>query len=357
VGADLRAGDDVAAADGYRSLDLLLDRARGVGVRIPVPADYASGRRDTFDGAIEALLDRARAEGEEQRWGPARSALVRIRRDFVPSAEQRRRSEEAEAILLLEWAEAEAADGHARRSYDLAGEALEAATPPPGQVSDAAAALRSRAVAEGSRAIAVLEVAATAPVRDRMEGDLDRQLSDLLELDHWRAPPLFVVVADPVLVRQAVRRRSPPGAPLPAGRILDDVGADFGVMIEITDLTAGERDVRRETHEARTVDGRVTSWTEERGTLTLVLEARVTLVDASGRRVLDTRGRADDSGRFERGIYRGDPRELDLSRGERRLFDPLALRGMRADVERRALEELAERVADQVFSGVLARIP
>lgn len=357
IEADLRAGDEVGAAEGFRTLDRLVDRARSVGTRIPVPDDYADRRREAFDGAIEALLDASRSDAERERWGAARSALTRIRRDYVPSAEQRRQSEEAEAYLLLDWADAEAASGHLRRSYDLAGEALDAAYPPPEQVADAAEALQARAVAEGSRAVAVLEVTATAPVRDRMEGDLDRQLSDLLELNHWREPPLFVLVADPVLVRQAVRRWAPPGTPLRAGRILDDLGADFGVIIELTDLTISERDLRREVHEARTADGRVTSWTEERGTLSLALETRVTVVDASGRRVLDARRRADGSGRFERGIYRGDPRELDLSRGERLLFDPLTLRRARADIEQRVVEELAERVADQVFSGVLAHIP
>jgi len=357
VEADLRAGDDVAAAEGFRILDRLLARARSVGVRIPVPDDYALRRRQTFDGAIEALLDASRSDGERERWGAARSALTRIRRDFDASAEQRRRSEEAEALLLLDWADAEAESGHLRRSYDLAEEALGAADPPPDRLAEAAEALQARAVAEGSRAIAVLEVTATAPVRDRMESDLDRQLSDLLELNHWREPPLFVLVVDPVLVRQAVRRRAPPGTPLRAGRILDDVGADFGVIIELTDLAVSERDIRREVHEARTADGRRTSWTEERGTLSVTLETRVTVVDGSGRRVLDARRRADQSGRFERGIYRGDPRELDLSRGERLLFDPLALRRARAEIEQKVVEVLAEHVADQVFSGVLAHIP
>jgi len=135
------------------------------------------------------------------------------------------------------------------------------------------------------------------------------------------------------------------------------VGADFGVIIELTDLAVSERDIRREVHEARTADGRRTSWTEERGTLSVTLETRVTVVDGSGRRVLDARRRADQSGRFERGIYRGDPRELDLSRGERLLFDPLALRRARAEIEQKVVEVLAEHVADQVFSGVLAHIP
>jgi hypothetical protein len=48
--------------------------------------------------------------------------------------------------------------------------------------------------------------------------------------------------------------------------------------------------------------------------------------------------------------------ELELSRGERRLFDPVVQRQMVVDMEAAATEELAGRVADQVFSEVLSRI-
>ncbi|HSM59513.1 MAG TPA: hypothetical protein VK849_01895 [Longimicrobiales bacterium] len=350
-------GDPVGAAEEFLALERLFGRARSVGVRIPAPEGYAELRRGAYDGAIDALMEDADHAREREEWGRGRSALARVRRDFVPSPEQRLASEEAEARLLLAWAEAEERAARPRRAWDLAGEALDAVRPLPAEVADRAETLRERALADGTRTVAVLPVEATAPVRDRMEGDLDRQLSDLLELGYWREPPLFVVVADPVLVRQVARRIAPPGVPLRPGRILDEVGADFGVLVELTDLVTTERDVRRELHEARTRDGRLTSWTEERSTLTLTLEARVLVLDPAGRELGEARARASESGRVERGIYRGDPSELDLSRGERRLFDPVVLRQQHAAIEDVLMEDVAQRVADRVFSTVLARIP
>ena len=186
-----------------------------------------------------------------------------------------------------------------------------------------------------------------------MEGDLDQELADLLELVYWRAPPVFVVVPDPVVVRRFAR----PGRSFRPGRVMDEVRAAFGVMVELTGLFATERNLRRENHEARTKDGSVTSFVEERGTVSYTLEAQVTIVDDRERIVSENIERATTRGRFERGVYQGDYRELDLSRGELRLFDSGVIRRRLAEIQRGVISEFSDRVVDEVFARVLARIP
>jgi tetratricopeptide (TPR) repeat protein len=353
---DIQAGDPVPAAEEYLAIDRLVGRARAVGVRLPTPADYADLRRSVFDGAIDALMERAVAAGDRGEWGQARSAYDRIRRDFAPSAEQRADSEEAEAALLVAWAEEEASYERFRRAYDLADEALGSPGALPADLADQATDLQARALAAGTRVLAVFPVTATTAVMDAAGSDVTQQLSDLLELEHWRLPPLFVVVADPVMVRQASRRYNVVGGRFRAGPVLDDVGADFGALVELVRIDGTEQNLRTRVQTVRTRDGRTTNYTEESGDLTLVLEARVAILDQRGSQVTSFSSRASDSGSFERGRYRGDPGELELSRGERRLFDPVIQRQMVADIEARATEELAARVADRVFSEVLSRI-
>jgi hypothetical protein len=351
---DLRAGDAVSAGEELLALDRLLARARTVGVRLPAPPDYADRRRTVLDAAIEDLMARASAAGGRGEWGAARSAYERIRRDFSPSADQRVASEEAESALLVAWAEAEEADQRFRRAYDLADEALSGPGALPAELADRASELQDRALADGTRVLAVFPVTATATVMDLAGSDLAAHLSDLMELEHWRLPPLFVAVADPVLVRQSSRRYNVPG--FRAAPVLDEVGADFGALIELVSLRSTEQNVRSQVREARTRDGRLTNYTEESGNVTLTLEARVAILDGRGAQVTTFASRASHTGSFARGRYRGDVSELELSRGERRLFDPVVQRQMVVDMEAAATEELAGRVADQVFSEVLSRI-
>jgi len=351
------SGDPVGGADEVRRLDALLARGRSVGATIPVPDTYDAVRRDAFDAAVDRLMEDAYAARAEARWGEARGDYLRIRRDFEPSAEQARSSLDAEADLLVAWAGAEAEDGRFRAAYERAGEALTLPAPIPGAVADAATDLQERALSNGLRVLAVFPVGSTAEVRRRAEADLEGQLSDVLELDHWREPPLFVAVADPVVVRQTTRRLLPPGTSFRPGRVLEALGADFGALVELTRLEVTEHDVTSSTHTTRTRQGRPASYSVEQGQVRYLIEATITLFDERGVQIGSTTARANDSGRFERGAYRGDPRDLELSRGEQLLFDPAARRQRRAEIETRLLAALAGNVADGVFREVVRRIP
>lgn len=351
------SGDAVAAAEGYRAVDELLDAAGAVGIRLARPDDYGTSRRAAFDGAIEALL----AAGEEYRaggaWQDGRRSLRRARRTFEPDGEQERRLRTAEARLLADWAGALEAEGRFQEAFRRAEEALETPGGAPDDVAEAAAALQDRAVEAGTRRLVVFPVMVASDVDPVTEEDPAMLLSETLELDHWRTPPLFVAVADPLEVRRLTRRLSPPGTALRPRRVLDATGADFGLVVEIGSLTVTEGDVARQVRTARTSRGGTRRWTLEEGHRTYRVRVRMELLDERGR-VLDRfSASADARGPFRRGLYDGDPRELELSRNERRLFDPRAQAEARAALEEELMAELAGRIATGTFERVLRRIP
>jgi len=205
--------------------------------------------------------------------------------------------------------------------------------------------------------VAVFPVDKDPRLEDRGESDPALQLSDILELEHWRAPPPFVAVADPIVVRQLTRRYTPPGAPLRPRRILEEVRADYGVLIEIVNLTRSEQNVRERVRTAQTEGGGTQRYTHQEGTQRYEIQVRVIIVDPSGREVENFASGDNESGPFERGVYDGDLRDLNLSRSERMLFDEVQQAQVRAAIEDRLIAQLAERIAGQVFERVLRRVP
>jgi len=380
--ARLEARDAVGAGEEIQRIDRLLARALNVGVRIPVPEDFPETRRTTFDAAIDELFAVGADTHARSQWDAGRRAYARVRSDFEASAEQEDESLNAESRLLLDWAYAEEGDFHFRRAFGLAGEAIEIAAqtggrpasenPPrpsdparpwdpatgsPTDVVDAALALQDRAVAAGTLGMAVFPVTEAAQLEGRGEADPAQLLSDVLELEHWRNPPLFLAVADPVLVRTVTRRFTPPGTPLRPERIMDELRADFGVLIEVTQLTLTEQNVRHRTRTARTGRGASATYAEEEGTLRYEAQADVVIMGRDGRELDRFPMTEDESGPFERGVYEGDARTLELSRSEARLFDPVVLAQQRAAIEDALMGQLAGKIAEEVFRRVLNRIP
>lgn len=357
AGEALDAGKPTEAAGEFRALDGLVRRARGVRVDLPTPADYDARRREALDAAVADLMaDGERLRGE-RRWRDAGEAYRRVVDDMDPSPPQRRAALDARAEALVEWAEDDFLAGRNRAAFLRAGEALDVAPEIPAEVADAAGALQERALSSGLRVLAVFPVGSTAEVRRASLSELDAQLSDVLETEHWRRPPLFVAVADPARVRQVTRRFSPPGSTLKAGRVLEELAADFGALVELVELTAEERDVRTSSRQARTRDGRAVTYTVEDGRIRYTLVAEVTLFDERGVRMDSFRARRAVDDDFRRARYGGDFEELDLSRGERLLFNPGEERRVRALLQESALGALAEETAAGIWERVVSRIP
>jgi hypothetical protein len=347
--------DPVGAGEEFRALDRLLAAAQNVGVRLPTPAGYSESRRNVFNRAIDDLMaesDELRSAGD---FRDGLGALTRIREDFQPDAEQTRSTREAESWLLLDWAEFEESDRNLRRAFGLAGEAI-LVEGVPEEVIGRALDLQGRALELGTRFVAVFPITATPALEGHSEEDPVLLLSDFLELRYWREPPAFISVADPILMRRLTRRNTPRGTPLRPGPILAEVGADFGVLIEIDQFVRSEKNLRQKERAARTTrDGTVTYF-EESGTQRYDVRARVIVLDGRGRQLDDFVVSRNKSRSFERGVYEGDLRTLRMSRNMERLFDPVRQAQERARLEEEVIVELGRRLGDRLFERVLRRI-
>ncbi|HEX7239234.1 MAG TPA: hypothetical protein VF263_03130, partial [Longimicrobiaceae bacterium] len=88
--------------------------------------------------------------------------------------------------------------------------------------------------------------------------------------------------------------------------------------------------------------------------------ARVSLVlvDVRQARVVDrATATASGSARFRRGVFAGEPRVLDLPRGDRDLFAPGLEERAGRDLAMELAGELADKVAREVFDATLRRVP
>jgi hypothetical protein len=289
-------------------------------------------------------MEEGDALAEEARWGQARGRYQRVGA-FDPSGAQARDAEIAEADALLDWSGAEALDGRFQASYNRAREALEVSNRLPPELADAAQDLQQRALAQGLRVLAVFPLEETSESVTRELPEFAAALTDVLDVEHWRRPPYFVAVADP------------PGVPLRPGRILDDLGADFGALIQVVDVEVEDRDVRSRDVQGRTRDGRRAAYRVESGQRRYTVTVAVTLFREDGREVDSFTTRTTRSGRFERGVYGGDPGNLELTRGERRLFDDRELRVQRGETVSALVGEAAKDVAGNVYDRVVQRIP
>lgn len=350
-------GDAEGAAGEWVALDGLMERARRVEVTLPTPEDYGARRREALYAAVAAIMARGDELRRDGRWRDAQNAYRRVLDDMDPLDAQRRAALDAQTEALLEWAEADAREGRPRAAFARADEALAVAPEIPPDLAAAATRLQERALGEGLRILAVFPVGSTAGVRRASLAELDAQLSDVLETEHWRRPPLFVAVADPARVRQVTRRFSPPGTDLATRRILEELGADFGALVELVDLQATERDVKRSARSARTKDGRAVTYTLEEGRIHYALAAEVTIFDEQGHPLESFTVRNAVSDGFRRASYEGTFEDLDLSRGERLLFNPGEERRQRAALQESMLGELAADAARETCERVVRRIP
>lgn len=361
-------GDPVGAADRYRAVDRMLERIRSVGLRLPAPDDYGDLRRAAFDRAIESLMARGYEAEREGRWTVARSAFRSARGDYMPTRPQVEESLDAETRLMLTWADVELQDGRPRAAFARARDATQVRRSPPRDVVLQVRSLQERALDLGTVVVAALPVTASRGVRDVLGPEFEIRLDEALTRHHWTLPPLFVEMADPLLLRRELRgllRGRVPRSPLVVGRALELIGADLGVTIEVTAIEVAEEDVERETREARVArrDGTLrrgvdtVTYHVESGTLAYHVEAVGILVDVDGRELTSFTAAARERGPFRRGVYEGDPSTLDLAADDDRLFSPDAQAAQRARIEVALMEELAAAVAAGTYDSVLAGVP
>ncbi|MGE0158102.1 MAG: hypothetical protein AB7T31_01750 [Gemmatimonadales bacterium] len=370
-----RRGDPVGSAEQYRAIDQMLARVRQVGMRLDTPPDYDTIRRAVFDNAVGWRMVQGSQAAERGSWEVARDHFVGARADFLlPSRAQVDESYEAETQLLLRWAETELTDGRPRAAHTLAQEAVEVRSSPPRDVVLRARQLQERALDAGTVVVAILPVTGAPGVRQHLGAEFEIALDEDLALDHWNQPPLFVDIADPVILGRELRgllRGQVAQTPLIVGRALSLIGADLGVLIELSEIEVAEDDVQRRTRQAiislpgssgrganRQPDQAMdtVSYTTLEGTLEYYLEANVIVVDTSGREIDRFEASSRRSGPFRRGEFAGDPDVLELPSNDAPFFDPDVFAGQVARIEDELMEDLAVAIASGVYDTVLSGI-
>ena len=354
-------GDYAGAADQYRGADGLVARARTVGVYLALPEDYRQARRETFDNAFDGLMARGRRSAERGQWEPAVGDFRTARERFEPSMDQRAASLEAEAEALLGWSDQALESGQLQTAFEVASQ-IEHLEHAPTYCLEEAQAIMNSALSQGEVEVMVLPVvtAGRTQARNPLLIPLEIEVNDQLERSAWRSPPPFVRLTDPMRIRDIVRRASVLGGGLQApalGLLLELVDSDYGVWLELLDTQVMEFDVDQRTRTARTRDGRATSFVVESGERRLRAEARVLVVDRSGNPVTDMVVVGTGTGSFQRGVYPGNPAELNLDRREIDWFDPLVLEAQETAIRQALSASLANQLSSAVFSPVLARIP
>ena len=207
--------DPVEAARQFQAIDRLMSRVRSVGMRLTEPEDYRVVRRTAFDRAIEWYMVEGEDASREGRWQYAVRAFASARSDFSPTRDQSEASMDAQTRVLIDWAEIELGDRRPRAAFG----------------------------------VAALPVSATGQVRDLVGSELEIELDEGLETGYWLNAPPFVQMAEADILRRELRgllRGRIPQSPALVGRALNLIGADYGVMVEVTSIRISDENFRVE---------------------------------------------------------------------------------------------------------------
>lgn len=353
------AGRPDEGAETLLRLDALRRDAAAVGVQLAAPGDYAVRRRFVFDRAIDASVAGAANPGTRG-WADALRRLERAGSGLEPSAAQRERLDRARSGVFLAWGESEASRGRFREAYDVADRGLRALGRN-GPEAERLADFRADVLRRGTVRVAVLPLAAEDERRRRLDEELLPEVEDVLAERFWPDAPPFVEVVDPQRVAREARREGygrRAATAREAARLARALGADYAVLAEVDSVRVDERDVREARRAVKTREGADTAYTLREGRREAWARVALSLVDARDARVLDrATASSSRSDRFRRGVYPGDARTLDISRGDRDLFAPQGETRDRRELALDLAGGLAERVAREVFGATLRQVP
>jgi tetratricopeptide (TPR) repeat protein len=351
-------GRPIEAAEPFLDIDRLISGASEVDVDVWLPEDYYMQRRSLLDAAIADLRDRARGARSAGRFGEASDLLSDAVERFDPAPPTRDQLLIERFDILLAWTDDASARGRFREAVRHTDEALAIAETV--ALDPTPAVQRRNAAMEAG----TVYVAATPVWRGgRHERDWSRafllDLNDRLELDYWSNPPDFIVFAHPALVRRRLRQLDLEHESLSnheAGIIARDLDADFAVVAEIDRFDVVEKDVHRKEKQAKTRGGNDAFYVEIQGEVEVRARLTYAIVDRNGGVVRSDDFEEQRSSDFTRAEYKGNYRDLDISRGTRDLFDRDRYDESLEKLQEELAERLAQRLGQAVFDRILSRI-
>lgn len=354
-------GDPLGSAAHLHRLDTVVAKARSVGVRLTVPVDYSARRREVFDDAFESLVARGTMARQQGRWEAGLEDYRRARREFEPSLEQRNRALTEESTLLVQWSEGEYERGHLRNAFGIAANVMEMEWSPPAQAARASA-LMEDSLLEGEIELIVLPV--RAPSGRRRDVQLGDEIAGHVEAElrqgPWHNPPAFVQVQESLAVQALMERAGildNEYREATLALILQLAKADYAAHLQLLTTEATEFDVRSSTQSGKTRAGDSATFIREDGQRRLQATVRIVIADGFGNAVTDVVVAGSGTAPFVRGVYDGDPRELNLGSRQVDLFDQFALQEQEQAVRRALVGDLSANIANAVFEATLARIP
>ncbi|MEL6614476.1 MAG: hypothetical protein AAFQ43_01990, partial [Bacteroidota bacterium] len=361
--AEASGATPMRAADLYLSVEQHVGRAAEVGVALETPPTFDADRDRTFALAVDDRMAAARAARGAGAFSEALDALNDAR-DYRPTAREGESLDAEARSLYFDWSRDDLARGRFRRAYSSAASGL-ALSPPGSEMALSLGSLQREILDLGSVRVAFFPVERDGPGGSdgrrssvggspRMPIGFADDLDDVLNDDHWRTPPLFVLSADPADVRRLVRRERDAEDLVNRegylGTLARDLDADFGAAFSVGRWreTVEERD--RDVRQATLRRGGSATYDRVRQRLTLSATVTFSLVDARTRRVLcesDIRREARETLTVHE--YDGDWRDLALDRNERRYFTDDNREEVETELHIELIESLAQAVADNVY--------
>lgn len=357
------AGRFIEAHDQYAAVENFLRRTSAVGVVVPRPDRLDEFRATADSRAFDQLLTVAAGAAAAGDFARAIDSYARARGWPSVTPEQSRSIDEEIARVEFQWSQVLYNDGHYRQAFEHAASGMELVEPGSG-LYDQLADLQDRAVRDGSVIVAFLPFGETDEVMRETSSIFTDDLNDVMLYQHWSVPPLFVVPADPVVVRREMRRISGRSARIVSRDDAIDIGraldVDFVVAGELNRYEEDEGRVRERTYNARTRgrNAQDTSYVVRSYTIERTGRAAYRIYDVRRRSTLD-RGSADASSSLavERGEYAGDYNDLDLDGNQLILFDPSEIERQNEILDEALADELAAELADRIMNQILERVP
>jgi hypothetical protein len=185
-------------------------------------------------------------------------------------------------------------------------------------------------------------------------------VNEQLFREAWSDPSPFVHVTDPGAVRDLSRHLGGLDAEFRAPALLALLKlseSDFGAWLQLVDVDETEFDVTSTQQAVQTHDGQSVSILLEEGHRRLQARAHVAVVDRDGNTLADVVVAGSGSAPFRRGVYDGDPTELNLKRHQVQWFDQLTLAAQEESAREAVAADLCRQIATAVLDPVLATIP